>query len=340
MVQADGHFTEDGSVRLKFKKRRKVERCKRLLRAAGVLFSLHTYEDIGVSSFTVNARDVPLWLRLFQGKTFGTWLFDESPDVFFDELVHWDGYQSAKNSIQYVTCNRTNADMVQAFAHLTGRCALIRVKRRSEERENWHDAYVVDIWLTPKNCHEIRCKPLISHYTGKVYCAVTSTGYFLVRRNGRVWVTGNSGRLVQVQNLPQNKIPDLAVARDLVKSGDFDLLELAFGSPSFVLSQLIRTAFVPSEGCRFIVCDYSSIEARVLAWLADEDWVLDVFRGDGLIYEATASMMFHIPKDEIKKGGPHAELRPKGKVATLACGYQGGVGALINMGALQSGIPL
>lgn len=148
-----------------------------------------------------------------------------------------------------------------------------------------------------------------------------------------------AGRVVQVQNLPQNKIPDLATARQLVRDGDFELLELAYGSPPFVLSQLIRTAFIPSDGCRFIVCDYSAIEARVLAWLAGENWVLQEFFGEGLIYEATASMMFHVPKDEVRKGGPHADLRPKGKVATLACGYQGGPGALINMGALKAGIP-
>lgn len=148
-----------------------------------------------------------------------------------------------------------------------------------------------------------------------------------------------AGRLVQVQNLPQNKIPDLAAARELVRSGDFSLLELAFGSPPFVLSQLIRTAFIPSEGCRFIICDYSAIEARVLAWLAGEQWVLQEFYGDGLIYEATAAMMFHVPKDDIKKGGPRADLRPKGKVATLACGYQGSTGALVQMGALKAGIP-
>lgn len=158
--------------------------------------------------------------------------------------------------------------------------------------------------------------------------------FYGASRTGR-W----AGRLVQVQNLPQNKLPDLRTARELVRSGQFDLLELAYGSPSFVLSQLIRTAFIPSVGCRFIVCDYSAIEARVLAWLADEEWVLEEFRGDGLIYEATAAMMFHAAKDDIKKGGPRADLRPKGKVATLACGYQGGVGALIQMGALASGIP-
>lgn len=148
-----------------------------------------------------------------------------------------------------------------------------------------------------------------------------------------------AGRLVQVQNLPQNKLNDLATARQLVKNGEFDLLELAYGSPPFVLSQLIRTTFIPSEGCRFIIADYSAIEARVLAWLAGERWVLQEFYGDGLIYEATASMMFHVPKDQIKKGGSRADLRSKGKVATLACGYQGSTGALIAMGALKSGIP-
>lgn len=148
-----------------------------------------------------------------------------------------------------------------------------------------------------------------------------------------------AGRLVQVQNLPHDAPPDLAQVRELVKNGEFDILELVYGSPSIMLSQLIRTAFIPSEGCRFIIADYSAIEARVLAWLADEQWALQEFYGSGLIYEATASMMFHVPKDTVRKGGIHADLRPKGKVATLACGYQGSVGALINMGALKSGIP-
>lgn len=148
-----------------------------------------------------------------------------------------------------------------------------------------------------------------------------------------------SGKQLQIQNLPQNKLPDLSTARELVRNGEFDLLELAYGPPPFVLSQLIRTAFIPAENCRFIIADYSAIEARVLAWLADEKWVLEEFCGDGLIYEATASMMFHVPKNDVRKGGVHSDLRPKGKVATLACGYQGGTGALIAMGALKSGIP-
>lgn len=132
-----------------------------------------------------------------------------------------------------------------------------------------------------------------------------------------------AGRLIQVQNLPQNKFEDLALARDLLRSGDFELLELLFGAPPFVLSQLIRTAFIPSPGCRFIVSDFSAIEARVIAWLADEKWVLEVFRGHGKIYEATAAQMFKVLFDLIKKGNPEYELRAKGKVATLACIAEG-----------------
>lgn len=140
-----------------------------------------------------------------------------------------------------------------------------------------------------------------------------------------------AGRLIQVQNLPQNKIEDLELAREILRSGDFELLELLFGAPPFVLSQLIRTAFIPSEGCRFIVADFSAIEARVIAWLADERWVLDVFRGHGKIYEATAANMFGVPFESIVKGHRNYELRAKGKVAVLACGYQGGENALAAM---------
>lgn len=148
-----------------------------------------------------------------------------------------------------------------------------------------------------------------------------------------------AGRLIQVQNLPQNKIEDLALARELLRTGDFESVEMFFGPPPFVLSQLIRTAFIPSPGNRFIVSDFSAIEARVIAWLADEHWVLDVFRGHGKIYEATAAQMFKVAFETIVKGHANYELRGKGKVATLACGYQGGPNALIAMGALKSGIP-
>ena len=142
-----------------------------------------------------------------------------------------------------------------------------------------------------------------------------------------------AGRLVQAQNLPQNHLPDLSLARDTVKTGDEEKLELLFGSVPSTLSELIRTAFIPKDGCRFIAADFSAIEARVLAWLAGEEWVLDELRGRGKIYEATASRMYSVPAETIVKGNPNYEYRQKGKQATLSCGYGGGVGALKAMGA-------
>lgn len=336
MVQADGHYTADGTVRFSFKKKRKIERCKRLLRQENIMFVERIY--YGKTVVTIPTRAVPLWLRQFRDKTFGPWLFDESPDVFFDELVYWDAYQSAKNSIQYSTCNRVNADMVQAFAHMSGRAALMRVRKRSEEHENWRDAYTVDIWQNPGNCHEIRTKATVSEYRGQVYCAITQTGYFLVRRNGRVWVTGNSGRLVQVQNLPRTYTEPLSLARDLVINNQPDALRLICGSIPDTLSQLIRTSFIASPGHTLVDADFSAIEARVISWLAGEQWRLDVFRTHGKIYEASASQMFGVPIEKITKGNPEYALRQKGKVAELALGYQGGTGALINMGAFDMGL--
>ena len=144
-----------------------------------------------------------------------------------------------------------------------------------------------------------------------------------------------AGRLIQTQNLPQNHIPDLEFARHLVATGDYDGLEMSYESVSDTLSQLIRTAFVPSDGRTFHICDFSAIECRVLAWLAGEKWVLDVFRQGGDIYCATASQMFGVP---VEKHGQNSELRQKGKIATLALGYQGGVGALKAMGGDRMGL--
>lgn len=147
--------------------------------------------------------------------------------------------------------------------------------------------------------------------------------FYGANRTGR-W----AGRIVQLQNLPQNHLNDLDLARQTVKNNDFDLLELLFESPMDVFSQLIRTALIAGEGKTFVVCDYSAIEARVVAWLAGEDWALNEFRGKGKIYEATAAQMYGVPVEQVTKG---SELRKKGKIAVLACGYGGGVGALANM---------
>lgn len=154
--------------------------------------------------------------------------------------------------------------------------------------------------------------------------------FYGANRTGR-W----AGRLVQVQNLPQNHIPDLELARSLVKEQRFEDLDLLYDSTPEVLSELIRTAFVPKPGCRFIVADFSAIEARVLAWFAGEQWRLDTFAEGGDIYCASASKMFGVP---VVKHGVNGHLRQKGKIAELALGYGGAVGALTSMGALDMGM--
>ena len=159
------------------------------------------------------------------------------------------------------------------------------------------------------------------------------TQYYGANRTGR-W----AGRMVQMQNLPRNYLKTLDYARDLVKDKNYAGLKLLYGSVPDTLSQLIRTAFIPSEGNKFVVSDFSAIEARVIAWLAGEQWVNEVFATHGKIYEATAAQMFGVPVERIAKGNPEYSLRQKGKVATLALGYQGGTSALIAMGALNMGL--
>ena len=154
--------------------------------------------------------------------------------------------------------------------------------------------------------------------------------FYGANRTGRF-----AGRLIQVQNLPQNHLPDLKQARTLVRDGRFDAVELLYDSVPLVLSELIRTAFIPKPGCRFFVADFSAIEARVIAWIAGEQWRQEVFAQGGDIYCASASQMFHVP---VVKHGVNGYLRQKGKIAELALGYGGSVGALKAMGALNYGL--
>ena len=154
--------------------------------------------------------------------------------------------------------------------------------------------------------------------------------FYGANRSGR-W----AGRHIQLQNLPQNHLPDLEEARSLVKAGDYDALQLLYEDIPDTLSQLIHTAFIPKEGYKFIVSDFSAIEARVLSFLAGETWRMEVFETGGDIYCASASQMFHVP---VEKHGRNAHLRQKGKIAELALGYGGSIGALKAMGALEMGL--
>ncbi len=154
--------------------------------------------------------------------------------------------------------------------------------------------------------------------------------FYGANRTGRF-----SGRNVQLQNLARNDMPDLAEARDLVRTGDYDTVRMLYDSVPNVLSQLVRTAFIPREGRKFFVADFSAIEARVIAWLAGEEWRMELFKGGGDIYCQSASQMFGVP---VEKHGVNGHLRQKGKIAELACGYGGSVGALKAMGALEMGL--
>ena len=154
--------------------------------------------------------------------------------------------------------------------------------------------------------------------------------FYGANRTGRY-----AGRLIQVQNLPQNHLPDLQEVRTLIRDGKFDAVEMLYDSVPQVLSELIRTAFIPKPGCRFYVADFAAIEARVIAWIAGESWRMDVFRDGGDIYCASASQMFKVP---VVKHGINGHLRQKGKIAELALGYGGSVGALKAMGAISLGL--
>lgn len=193
----------------------------------------------------------------------------------------------------------------------------------------------------------LRLRQALSNSSTKKYVMMTNATcddgrirgilqFYGANRTGR-W----AGRLLQVQNLPRNYLDDLEFARDLVKAGDADGIELMFGDVPDTLKQLIRTALIPKQGYHFLVSDFSAIEARVIAWYAKQEWVLDVFRTHGKIYEATAAQMFGLGEVETYDWKSHEgkDMRQRGKVATLALGYQGGTGALIAMGALKQGIP-
>lgn len=224
-----------------------------------------------------------------------------------------------------------------------------QLKKWIEEQEGFFPPSITkdtvkELLKTVKNkkVHEmLKLKMLLSKTSIKKYTAMQKAKcndgkvkgllqFYGANRTGR-W----AGRLVQVQNLPRNTMPDLDDARELLKSCDAETFEIFYENVPNVLSQLIRTAFIPSKGNKFIVADFSAIEARVIAWLSNENWRMDVFANGGDIYCASASQMFHVP---VVKHGINGELRQKGKIAELALGYQGGIGALKAMGADKMGL--
>lgn len=318
MVQADGTYPADGGVRLAFRKQRKVERCRRLLRGAEIVYAERKDYKTGYTRFSIRAQDCPLWLLMFKDKTFGPWIFDSNPSIFFEELVFWDGSwaSSGANSAQYYSTNKTNIDLVQAFAHLSGMYCRVHQKKADSRNPNWSPSWIANLWFSPGPGTEFRNgngrnQWSTSEYSGLVHCARTTTGFFLVRREGSVWVTGNSGSVLSPHNLPRDHFTDAEGEHDTeAEQAAIDKLLAGVHVGSEDLKKLVRPLLVGP----FTVSDYSAIEARLTAWAAGEDSVLESFRNGEDIYVATAERM----------GGAKAGFdRQRGKSATLGCIAEG-----------------
>jgi DNA polymerase len=299
-----------------------------------------------------NARDVETEIAIMKRLAKFPMPEDEWKNYILDQEINDRGICLDMDLIkQAITCDKkTRASLIEELQEITdldnpNSVAQIKewLAENGLETETLGKQAVKELLNTaPESLREVLAlrqdlaKSSVKKYTA-MENAVCSDGrargllqFYGANRTGRF-----AGRLIQVQNLPQNHLPDLVQARQLVKSGNFDILEALYDSVPSVLSELIRTAFVPKPGYKFIVADFSAIEARVISWLAGEQWRNEVFATHGKIYEASASRMFRVPIEEITKGSP---LRQKGKIAELALGYGGSVGALKAMGALDMGL--
>lgn len=272
----------------------------------------------------INAEGVRLDRQLIEGALY----CDEIvTDELMDEAVGITGLENPKSVAQLKSwIEQQTGEYIKSLSKedvsdlLAKKLPLKSVNRMLEIRQELGKSSVTKYrTMSECICSDGRARGLLQFYGAN--------------RTGR-W----AGRFVQVQNLPRNYIETLDIARKYVKEKNVPALRLLYGNIPDTLSQLIRTAFIPSEGNKLVVADFSAIEARVIAWLAGEQWRLDVFNTHGKIYEASASSMFGVPIEKIVKGNPEYSLRAKGKVAELALGYQGSAGALVQMGALKMGL--
>lgn len=317
MVQADGHYTTNPKkglyLRLKFRKIRKIKRCRELLEKLGVKFRENNFKD-GVR-FDISVKDLPDFLKQFKDKTFNfkTHIFD--PAVFVDELPFWDGHkQKGLESFEYSTCNYDNALFAQTMAHLCGYSA--RVVSRNREPSKWRVNYRVFIRKTRRVCFRKKDWKKRKAYGKTAWCPTTDTGFFLCRYRGSIFITGNSGSGVQIQNLPKSKTKDTDQLAEILKTKDLELARLLYGDPMSAISDALRSCIIASPGKELFVVDYASIEVRVLFWLAGHEEGLKALReGKDLYVEMAAKIFKKLPKDVTK------EERALGKAVILGCGY-------------------
>lgn len=317
MFQADGRA---GRSNLHFTKRRKIERCQNLLQEAGIDFSLQIHPD---GTTTIQTHNAPAWLE--QSKKFGPWLLDHDPAIFVDELKHWDGCTDPRNldpGTSYATCSRINAEWVQTMASLAGTRA--HIQERPDRDPNWNTGYRVHVhssgsrsWL--KKGWTFEREP----GSGKVYCARTQTGYFLVRYRGTIQVTGNTGRWsgkgVQPHNFVRGYKEEMPYIWEDIATLDPGYVTLVTGdSPMTSLAKACRGALVATPGLALYAADFNAIEARKLAWLSGCASMLNIFsdiKGD--IYIDMAQAIYKRPLN--KKENPNE--RNLGKKAILGLGY-------------------
>ena len=335
MTQADGHVCSNTAsgrcVRFRFKKKTKIMRAEILLSIAGIPYRKKVERDSSVA-LRIKWSDAPEYMKA--AKVYGPELLRHNPRTFIEEMRHWDGHTDTRGSalgFEYCTTNQGNAGWASTMAHLAGWAASITVKPRIEE--NWNPAYRVFIRDKDKARVDVASTWWVP-FSGKVYCPETMTGFFLVRYNGKIHITGNSGRGVQLQNLPRKSYHPADIAA--LGEGDTNWFDMTEENIPSGMSRMIRGMFMAGPGNELAVADFSSIEARGLAWEAGEEKVLQTFRNGECAYCLAASTVYGRSYKDIWSGykakdRASSDQRQVGKVVILSCGYQGSVGAFQNM---------
>jgi hypothetical protein len=329
MYQADGRTPDGPALSLHFRKQRKIDRCKSLLRATSLAFEERIDSD---GSTNIKIIEAPEWLC--RSKEFGEWLLNHNPAVFIAELEHWDGTTDKRNTfpgISYSTRSKNNAEWVQTMAALAGTRA--HIEDRGIRNPGWNRSFRVHVhnsgarsWL--KKNWSFKREPS----SGTVYCARTQTGYFLVRYNGTIQVTGNTGRWsgkgVQPHNFVRGYSKEMSEVWDDILALNRDGIEIMWGNPLPALAKACRGALIASPGYELYAADFNAIEARKLAWMANCIRQLELFSSGGDPYIAMACGIYKLTGidytdkgviDRFKK--EHADERQLGKRAVLGLGY-------------------